>query len=65
MAEAEWTRRRHVPSMEEYMADGVPPIALTPFYLVEPELTEEVVRSRKYGEMFWHVATRARLLNDL
>jgi len=70
MAEAEWMMTGHTPSMEEYMAVGVPstglgPIALTPLYLVGPELTEEVVRSREYGEMFRRVATCTRLLNDL
>lgn len=70
MAEAEWTLRGHVPSLEEYMAVTVPsfglgPIALTPLYLIGPELTEEVVQSREYGEMYRHVATCTRLLNDL
>ncbi|PAN20858.1 hypothetical protein PAHAL_3G415900 [Panicum hallii] len=70
MAEAEWTLRGHVPSLEEYMAVTVPsfglgPIALTSLYLIGPELTEEMVRSREYGEMLRRVATCARLLNDL
>jgi len=69
-AEAEWTMSGHLPSMEEYMEVTVPsfglgPIALTPLYLVGPELTEEVVRSREYQEMYRHVATCTRLLNDL
>ena len=62
--------RGHLPSMEEYMEVTVPsfglgPIALTPLYLVGPELTEEVVRSREYQEMYRHVAICTRLLNDL
>jgi len=70
MAKAEWTITGHTPSMEEYMAVGVPstglgPIVLTPLYLVRPELTEEVVRSREYHEMFRRNATCTRLLNDL
>ena len=70
MAKAEWTITGHTPSMEEYMAVGVPstglgPIVLTPLYLVGPELTEEVVRSQEYEEMLWHVGASTRLLNDL
>ena len=69
-AEAEWTMRGHLPSLEEYMEVTVPsfglgPIALTSLYLVGPELTEEVVRSREYHEMFRCVTTCTRLLNDL
>ena len=60
----------HLPSMEEYMEVTVPsfglgPIALKPLYLIGPELTEEVVRSLEYHEMFRHVATCTRHLSDL
>jgi len=60
----------HLPSLEEYMEVTVPsfglgPIALKPLYLIGPELTEEVVRSLEYHEMFRHVATCTRHLNDL
>jgi len=69
-AEAEWTMSGHLPSLEEYMevtlpSFGLGPIALKPLYLIGPELTEEVVRSLEYHEMFRHVATCTRHLNDL
>jgi len=67
---AEWTMSGHLLSLEEYMEVTVPsfglgPIALKPLYLIGPELTEEVVRSLEYHEMFRHVATCTRHLNDL
>ena len=70
MAEAEWRMKGHVPSLNEYMAVTVPsfglgPITFTSFCLLGPELSEEVVRSREYGEMIRCVATCSRFLNDL
>ena len=59
-----------MPSLNEYMAVTVPsfglgPITFTSFCLLGPELSEEVVRSREYGEMIRCVATCSRFLNDL
>ena len=70
MAEAEWRMKGHVPSLNEYMAVTVPsfglgPITFTSFCLLGPELSEEVVRSREYGEMIRCVATCSHFLNDL
>jgi len=70
MAEAEWRMKGHVPSWDECMAVTVPsfglgPITFTSFCLLGPELSEEVVRSREYGEMIRCVATCSRFLNDL
>ena len=69
-AEAEWTMRGHLPSLEEYMEVTVPsfglgPIALTSLYLVGPELPDDVVRGHEYSELLRHTNICSRLKNDL
>uniref|UniRef100_A0A0D9WQV3 Terpene synthase N-terminal domain-containing protein n=1 Tax=Leersia perrieri TaxID=77586 RepID=A0A0D9WQV3_9ORYZ len=41
------------------------PIVLTAMYLVGPELSEEVVRSKEYKDMFMNMSVAGRLLNDV
>ncbi|OEL28312.1 Stemod-13(17)-ene synthase, partial [Dichanthelium oligosanthes] len=70
MAEAEWTRKRYVPTMEEYMPVGEVSFALGPIlpitlYLVGPELSEDIVRGPEYRDLLRHTSICARLLNDL
>ncbi|CAN1290535.1 Ent-kaurene synthase 5, chloroplastic [Linum perenne] len=70
LKEAEWTRNKWVPTMEEYMKNGyvsfaLGPIVLPALYLVGPKLTEETVSSEEYKNMFESMSTCGRLLNDL
>ncbi|TVU29568.1 hypothetical protein EJB05_21141, partial [Eragrostis curvula] len=70
MAEAEWTRKKFVPTMEEYMpvaelSLAYGPILVSSMYLVGPELSEDMVRSSEFKDMVRLTSTCARLLNDL
>ncbi|KAL6899724.1 hypothetical protein ACP4OV_006382 [Aristida adscensionis] len=70
MVEAEWTRRNHVPAMEEYMAVAETSYALGPILaasmcLLGPELSEDVVRGQEYRDLLRHASICGRLLNDL
>ncbi|CAO2143585.1 unnamed protein product [Urochloa humidicola] len=70
MAEAQWMISGNVPSMEEYMATGLPSFALAPViaasaYIIVPELTEDVIRCADYDELLRHMSVCGRLLNDL
>ncbi|KAL6646143.1 hypothetical protein ACP70R_017751 [Stipagrostis hirtigluma subsp. patula] len=70
MTEAEWRWEHYVPSMEEYMRAAevsflLGPIVPASAYFVGPELPEEVIRCPEYGELFRHVNTFGRLLNDM
>ncbi|XP_062213717.1 stemar-13-ene synthase-like [Phragmites australis] len=61
MAEAEWTWRRYLPTMEEYMSvaevsNSMDPVVGASLYLVGPELSEGMVSGPEY---------KVRLLNDL
>ncbi|KAL6661775.1 hypothetical protein ACP70R_001159 [Stipagrostis hirtigluma subsp. patula] len=70
MVEAEWRCERYMPSMEEYMRVAEVSFLLGPIvppsaYFVGTELPEEVIRRPEYGELFRHVNTFGRLLNDM
>ncbi|CAN6342768.1 unnamed protein product [Urochloa humidicola] len=70
MAEAEWSMTGRMPTIEEYMAAAEPsfalgPVVLMPLYLVGPALSEEVVRSQEYINLFHHMNVCGRFLNDL
>ncbi|CAN6251986.1 unnamed protein product [Urochloa humidicola] len=70
MSEAEWTRTRYVPTIEEYMpvaevSFGLGPILVIPLYLAGPELSEDMVRGSEYRDLLRHTSICARLLNDL
>ncbi|KAK6933935.1 Terpene synthase, N-terminal domain, partial [Dillenia turbinata] len=67
--EAKWASNKTVPTMDEYIKTGYVSIALGPvllpvLYLVGPKLSEEVVRSCEYDELFKLMSTCGRLLND-
>ncbi|XP_025821842.1 ent-kaur-16-ene synthase, chloroplastic-like [Panicum hallii] len=68
MVEAEWTREKHVPTIEEYMPVAEVSFALgtilaIPLYLAGPELSEDTVRGPE--DLLRHTSICARLLNDL
>ena len=58
-----------VPSMEEYMENGyisfaLGPIVLPALYFIGPKLSEEIIRSEEYHDLFKLMSTCGRLLND-
>ncbi|KAK6944472.1 Terpene synthase, N-terminal domain [Dillenia turbinata] len=68
--EAEWTRDKIVSTMDEYMSAAIVSIALGPIilpamYLLGPKLSEEVIRSSEYQELFKLLCICGRLLNDV
>lgn len=70
LKEAVWAKDCWVPKLEEYMANGyvsfaLGPIILPALYLVGPKLSEEMVRSGEYDNLFKLVSTIGRLLNDI
>ncbi|KAJ4841255.1 hypothetical protein Tsubulata_025937, partial [Turnera subulata] len=69
MLEAQWSRNKLVPTLEEYMKNafvsiGLGPTVLPALYLFGPKLLEEAVRSQECDTLFEAMSTCARLLND-
>ncbi|KAJ8775369.1 hypothetical protein K2173_023134 [Erythroxylum novogranatense] len=70
MKEAEWTRENQTPTLDEYMENGyvsfaLGPIVLIPLYSMGPNLSEEMISSEEYQNLFKLVSLDGRLLNDL
>lgn len=70
MKEAEMLRNNSLPTMGEYMENGyvsfaLGPIVLPALYFVGPKLSEVVIRSTEYQNLFKHMSTCGRLLNDV
>ncbi|KAJ8775424.1 hypothetical protein K2173_023189 [Erythroxylum novogranatense] len=70
LKEAEWARKNCVPTLEEYIETSAVSVALGPVMLVSmffigPVLSEEVLASVEYDNLFRHVNLVGRLLNDL
>ncbi|XP_028803239.1 ent-kaur-16-ene synthase, chloroplastic-like [Neltuma alba] len=70
LKEAEWSRNKGVPTMEEYepnsiisLAMGV--IVLPSLYLVGPKLPHETIESEEYNQLFQILSFYGRLLNDV
>lgn len=68
--EAEMVRKNSVPTMAEYMANGsvsfaLGPIVLLALYFIGPKLSEQVIRSDDYRNLFELMSTCGRLLNDI
>ncbi|XP_058218666.1 ent-kaurene synthase, chloroplastic isoform X2 [Rhododendron vialii] len=68
--EAKWTSENSLPTLEEYMSNGVVsfalgPIVLPTLYLVGPILSDVVVSSSEYQNLFKIMGTSGRLLNDI
>nr|ASP43414.1 kaurene synthase-like protein 3 [Tripterygium regelii] len=69
LREAEWARNKVVPTLDEYVENGyvsagLGPVVLSAFYLIEPKVSEEVVRSLEFHNLFKLTSTCARLIND-
>ncbi|KAJ4823448.1 hypothetical protein Tsubulata_044002 [Turnera subulata] len=69
MVEAQWSRDKTVPTLEEYIENAyisfaLGPIVLPALYFVGPKLPEEAVRSQEYDNLFEAMSIAARLLND-
>lgn len=70
LKEAEWSRDKFIPTLEEYLENGYKSFGLGPFlisvlYFVEPNLSEEIVTSSEVHELEMLIATCGRLLNDM
>ncbi|KAI3719553.1 hypothetical protein L6452_20455 [Arctium lappa] len=70
LREAIWTRDDRVPTINEYMENGYVSLALGPIvlpvlYFVGPRLSEDIVRSSEYHDLFKLMSTQGRLLNDI
>jgi hypothetical protein len=70
MIEAEWTRKGHVPTMEEYMSVAEVSIALgavvvPSLYLLGPKLSDDMIRDLEYKNMLTHMSIGIRLINDI
>ncbi|XP_074588496.1 ent-kaur-16-ene synthase, chloroplastic-like [Curcuma longa] len=70
MKEAEWRITKEVPSLDEYMKNGVVSYALEPvilptLYFLVPELPEAAVRDTECENLFRFVSICGRLLNDI
>lgn len=70
MKEADWTKDKTVPTIDEYITNAyvsfaLGPIVLPALYLVGPKLTEEDVKNPEFHNLFKLVSTCGRLLNDI
>ncbi|KAF2304497.1 hypothetical protein GH714_032784 [Hevea brasiliensis] len=69
LKEAEWARNKLVPTMYEYITNGyvsfgLGPIILTSLYFLGFKLSEQVVETKEYNNLFMHLSMIGRLLND-
>eukprot|EP01018_Ginkgo_biloba_P016370 Gb_31977 [translate_table: standard] len=70
MKEAEWAKSGYTPSLQEYMANAQPSIALEPIvlptlYFVGAKISEEIICHPDYGNIIKLVNICGRLLNDI
>lgn len=69
LKEAEWARNKLVPTMYEYMTNAyvsfaLGPVILISLYFLGCKLSEQVVQSQEYDNLFINVSIIGRLLND-
>ncbi|KAJ7964629.1 Terpene synthase [Quillaja saponaria] len=70
LREAKWTEDKSIPSLEDYMITShislaLGPVVLIALYFLGSKLSDEVVKSTEYYNLFWHMNVTGRLLNDL
>jgi ent-kaurene synthase len=70
MTEAEWQISQYVPTLEEYMTNGIVsfalgPIVLPALYFVDEKISGCVVKDQEHSELFRLMSTCGRLLNDI
>lgn len=70
LKEAEWCRSKHVPTIDEYVHNGIISFALGPLivavlYLIGPEMPEAIIESDECNYLLEVVSLYGRLLNDI
>ncbi|GLJ25536.1 hypothetical protein SUGI_0489080 [Cryptomeria japonica] len=70
MKEAEWTKTRYIPSMQEYLQNGeisfaLEPIVLITIYFVGPKISEQTICHHEYSFLIQLLSNCGRLLNDI
>jgi ent-kaurene synthase len=70
MTETKWQITQYVPTVEEYMTNGVVsfalgPIVLPALYFVGEKISECVFKDQEHSELFRVMSTCGRLLNDI
>nr|ALJ30097.1 kaurene synthase-like protein [Stevia rebaudiana] len=70
LAEAKWARDRVVPTFNEYIKTGCYSIGgviliLPSIYFIGPKLSEDIVQSAEYHNLFELTGTHSRLFNDI
>lgn len=70
LREAIWSKGDRMPTINEYMENGyvsfaLGPIVLPALYFIGPRLSEEIVQSSEYHNLFKLMSTQGRLLNDI
>nr|WBW04232.1 TPS [Ficus pyriformis]WBW04345.1 terpene synthase [Ficus semicordata] len=70
LREAQWTKHKTVPTMDEYMTNGcvsfaLGPIVLPALYLVGPKLSDNIVGHPELHNLCRLMSTCGRLLNDI
>lgn len=68
--EADWSSNKTVPSMDEYIETSavsfaLGPIVLPALYFIGPKISEEMVGSFEYHNLFMLMSIAGRLLNDI
>ncbi|KAK9074298.1 hypothetical protein SSX86_006895 [Deinandra increscens subsp. villosa] len=70
LTEGKWARDRVVPTMNDYMENAYVGYTLGTFvlpalYFIGPKLSEDVVQSSEYRNLFEIMSTHGRLINDI
>lgn len=70
LREAQWTKYKSVPTIDEYMTNGyvsfaLGPIVLPALYFVGPKLSDDVVGHPELHHLYRLMSTSGRLLNDI
>ncbi|XP_054814535.1 ent-kaur-16-ene synthase, chloroplastic-like [Prosopis cineraria] len=70
LKESEWSRRKYIPSIEEYERNGIITIGsgliIVPVvYLVGPKIPQDVIESDEYNHLLEVVSLHGRYLNDI
>ena len=68
--EAEWSRTKTIPTIDDYMQNAyvsfaLGPIVLPALYLVGPKLSDDVSENQELDHLFRTMSTSGRLLNDI
>ncbi|KEH38225.1 Ent-kaurene synthase [Medicago truncatula] len=68
--EAEWSRTKTIPTIDDYMQNAyvsfaLGPIVLPALYLVGPKLSDDASENQELDHLFKTMSTSGRLLNDI